>query len=103
MAAGMHLALVVGGEGQAGLLLDRQGVNIGAQRHGLAGLAAVNGGGQAVAGLQLVNIGDASASRSSSDGRGCSSPRRRAPGRCDNTDGDMNVSFVLFRKSFDIQ
>ena len=59
MAAGMHLALVVGGEGQAGLLLDRQGVNIGAQRHGLAGLAAVNGGGQAVAGLQLVNVGDA--------------------------------------------
>ena len=59
MAAGMHLALVVGGEGQAGLLLDRQSINIGAQRHGLAGLAAVNGGGQAVAGLHLVNVGDA--------------------------------------------
>ena len=55
----MHLALVVGGEGQAGLLLDGQSINIGAQRHGLAGLAAVNGGGQAVAGLHLVNVGDA--------------------------------------------
>ena len=59
MAAGMHLALVVGCEGQAGLLLDRQSINIGAQRHGLARLAAVNGGGQAVAGLHLVNVGDA--------------------------------------------
>ena len=59
MAAGVHLALVVGGEGQARLLLDGQSINIGAQRHGLARLATVNGGGQAIAGLQLVNIGDA--------------------------------------------
>lgn len=37
VAAGVHLALVLAGEGDAALLMDRQGVDVGAERHALAG------------------------------------------------------------------
>ena len=103
MAAGMHLALVVGGEGQAGLLLDGQSINIGAQRHGLAGLAAVNGGGQAVAGLQLVNIGDAQCLQvflQMGTGVLLLAGELRAGVIIPTAINDVIV--VLFRKSFDI-
>ena len=59
VAAGVHFPRLAGGEGQSRLLLEGQRVRVCPQAHGLAGLAAVNGGGQAVAGLHLVNVGDA--------------------------------------------
>lgn len=58
VAAGVHLALVLAGEGHAALLVDGQGVDVGAERHALAGaFLAVDqrhhGGGQGL--LDLVH------------------------------------------------
>ena len=59
VAAGVHFPRLAGGEGQSRLLLEGQRVRVCPQAHGLAGLAAVDGGDQAVAVDHIPDIGDA--------------------------------------------
>ena len=58
VAAGMHAALMLGGVGNAGILLNRQRVDVRTQQHRLAGLSALDLANDAGV-LLILLIGDA--------------------------------------------
>ena len=58
VAAGVHFPRFAGGEGQSRLLLEGQRVRVCPQAHGLAWLAAVDGGNQAIAIDHIPDVGD---------------------------------------------